>query len=240
VIFERTCREYGITARLTRRRSPTTTGRIERFHRTLRRELLDEVGVFATIEAAQAAVDEWIHAYNTHRRHQSSDMATQRACSAHDRTTNRPLPRPIVGAGASAATPQPIVSIPTEARPLEIDLRVPPSRLVDLVTAQQIWVGKSYAGRTVTLWADLASIHVVLDDDVVKMTVSRLTTADLDRLAMRGARPGRPAPALPAFDPAAPAAERVSVEVDRPPLGTGLWSFSDTNSRSDRTLQEPG
>ena len=67
MIFERTCREYGITARLTRRRSPTTTGRIERFHRTLRRELLDEVGVFATIEAAQAAVDEWIHAYNTHR-----------------------------------------------------------------------------------------------------------------------------------------------------------------------------
>ena len=120
-----------------------------------------------------------------------------------------------------------------------MELRVPPSGLVGLLVAQQIWVGKSYAGRTVTLWADLASIHVVLDDDVVK-TTPRLTTADLDRLAMRGARPGRPAPALPAFDPAAPAAERVSVEVDRPPLGTGLWSFSDTNSRSDRTLQEPG
>ncbi|EKT76808.1 integrase catalytic subunit [Rhodococcus opacus M213] len=65
VLFERTCREYGITARLTKRRSPTTTGKIERFHRTLRRERLDEVGAFATIAAAQAAVDEWIHAYNT-------------------------------------------------------------------------------------------------------------------------------------------------------------------------------
>ncbi len=223
VLFERTCREYGITARLAKRRSPTTTGKIERFHRTLRRELLDEVGAFATIEAAQAAVDEWIHAYNTHRPHQSLDMATPaNLFRTRQDDEPAPAPTPIVGAGASAATPQPIVSIPTEAHPLEIDLRVPPSGLVDLVGAQQIWVGKSYAGRTVTLWVDLASIHVVLDDDVVKTTVSRLTTADLDRLAMRGARPGRPAPALPAFDPAAPAAERVSVEVDRTATRDGI------------------
>lgn len=53
VLFERTCREHGISARLTRPRSPTTTGKIERFHRTLRRELLDEVEPFATIEAAR-------------------------------------------------------------------------------------------------------------------------------------------------------------------------------------------
>ena len=58
VLFERTCREYGITARLTKRRSPTTTGKIERFHRTLRRELLDETGAFDTIETAQTAIDE--------------------------------------------------------------------------------------------------------------------------------------------------------------------------------------
>ncbi|MGV7796003.1 DDE-type integrase/transposase/recombinase, partial [Mycobacterium kansasii] len=29
VLFERICRENGITARLTRRRSPTTTGKVE-------------------------------------------------------------------------------------------------------------------------------------------------------------------------------------------------------------------
>ncbi|MGV9718248.1 integrase core domain-containing protein [Rhodococcus pyridinivorans] len=34
---------------MTKRRSPTTTGKIERFHRTLRRELLDETGTFDTI-----------------------------------------------------------------------------------------------------------------------------------------------------------------------------------------------
>ncbi|PVY95460.1 integrase-like protein [Actinomycetospora cinnamomea] len=42
VLFERVCRERGITARLTKRRSPTTTGKIERFHQTLRGELLDQ------------------------------------------------------------------------------------------------------------------------------------------------------------------------------------------------------
>ncbi|MFI2349367.1 DDE-type integrase/transposase/recombinase [Streptomyces sp. NPDC019443] len=40
-MFDRICRENGITHRLTRPQSPTTTGKIERFHQTLRRELLD-------------------------------------------------------------------------------------------------------------------------------------------------------------------------------------------------------
>ena len=36
VLFDRICRENGITHRLTQPRSPTTTGKIERFHRSLR------------------------------------------------------------------------------------------------------------------------------------------------------------------------------------------------------------
>ncbi|MGV3703609.1 integrase core domain-containing protein [Mycolicibacterium sp. PO1] len=70
VLFERICRDNGITTRLTKRHSPTTTGKVERFHKTLRRELLDETGAFESIEAAQAAIDEWVHAYNTVRPHQ--------------------------------------------------------------------------------------------------------------------------------------------------------------------------
>jgi len=41
VMFDRICRENGITHRLTEPRSPTSTGRVERFHLSLRRELLD-------------------------------------------------------------------------------------------------------------------------------------------------------------------------------------------------------
>lgn len=55
VLFERICRENGITARLTKPRSPTTTGKVERLHRTVRRELLDESGPFADLPAAQAS-----------------------------------------------------------------------------------------------------------------------------------------------------------------------------------------
>jgi transposase InsO family protein len=42
VLFDRICRENGITHRLTAPRTPTTTGKIERFHQSLRRELLDD------------------------------------------------------------------------------------------------------------------------------------------------------------------------------------------------------
>ncbi len=43
VLFDKICRHNGITHRLTEPASPTTTGKVERFHLTLRRELLDHV-----------------------------------------------------------------------------------------------------------------------------------------------------------------------------------------------------
>lgn len=57
VLFERICRENGITQRLTKPRSPTTTGKIERSHRTLREEFLDHVVPFESLAAAQEAID---------------------------------------------------------------------------------------------------------------------------------------------------------------------------------------
>ena len=46
VLFDRICRENGIEHLLTQPRSPTTTGKIERFHRTLRIEF-DTTRIFA-------------------------------------------------------------------------------------------------------------------------------------------------------------------------------------------------
>src|SRR5919108_5291970 len=40
VLFDRICRENGISHRLTAPRSPTTTGKIERFHQSLRKEFV--------------------------------------------------------------------------------------------------------------------------------------------------------------------------------------------------------
>lgn len=73
VLFDRICRENGIRHLLTAPRSPTTTGKVERFHRTLKQELLNG-RVFASIEAAQAAVDEWVDYYNHRRPHQGIGM----------------------------------------------------------------------------------------------------------------------------------------------------------------------
>src|SRR4029079_6654727 len=107
VLFERICRDNGITARLTKRRSPTTTGKVERFHKTLRRELLDETGAFASIEAAQAAIDEWVHAYNTVRPHQSLDMATPASLFRSRVTDTELLPAADVRRPHDPAGPQP-------------------------------------------------------------------------------------------------------------------------------------
>jgi transposase InsO family protein len=75
VMFDRICRENGITHRLTKPRSPTTTGKVERFHLSLRSELLDDHPPFALVAEAQAAIDVFRHDYNTNRPHQSLGMA---------------------------------------------------------------------------------------------------------------------------------------------------------------------
>lgn len=75
VLFDRICRENGIEHLLTAPRSPTTTGKVERFHRTLRSEFLTGT-VFPSFAAAQQALDGWVAGYNTDRPHQSLEMAT--------------------------------------------------------------------------------------------------------------------------------------------------------------------
>jgi transposase InsO family protein len=71
VLFDKICRRNAIAHRLTQPRSPTTTGKIERFHQTLRRELLDDTRPFTSLLAAQAAIDDWVRDYNAQRPHQA-------------------------------------------------------------------------------------------------------------------------------------------------------------------------
>jgi transposase InsO family protein len=75
VLFDKLCRENGITHRLTAPASPTTTGKIERFHRTLRTEFLTGK-LFPSLAMAQKALDDWVDSYNTVRPHRSLNMAT--------------------------------------------------------------------------------------------------------------------------------------------------------------------
>jgi transposase InsO family protein len=73
VLFDRICRENGIRHLLTAPRSPTTTGKVERFHKTLKKDFLAGK-TFESVEEAQHAIDGWVVEYNTERPHQGIGM----------------------------------------------------------------------------------------------------------------------------------------------------------------------
>jgi transposase InsO family protein len=236
VLFERICRENGIVARNTKPRSPTTTGKVERFHQTLRRELLDDVAVWPDLPTVQAAVDAFRHAYNTDRPHRSLDMAFPA-----DRFTARPtdgdmplrVPPSLVNGSippavrtdtVSPAGPAPVVTPvalpdndfnPVDAA-VEVTRMVPASGNL-AVCGQQFWLGPANAGRTITLWADTTLVHVLLDGSRVKTVPSRLTADHLRQLLVDGGRPAGPPPIA-----AGPNRPGGSVEVDRLVNATGL------------------
>jgi transposase InsO family protein len=65
----------GVRLSYSRRAHPQTNGKDERFHRTLKAELLSGRN-FASFRGAQHAFDAWRTVYNTQRPHQALDMAT--------------------------------------------------------------------------------------------------------------------------------------------------------------------
>jgi hypothetical protein len=75
VLFDRICAENGIRHLLTAPRSPTTTGKIERWHKKIRAEFLaDHDHQHATIAELRQALDAWVAYYNTERPHQALGM----------------------------------------------------------------------------------------------------------------------------------------------------------------------
>jgi transposase InsO family protein len=70
VRFDWVCQDQGIQHLLTAPRSPTTTGKVERWHKTLRREFLHGK-VFTGVDDAQAQLDAWVDTYNHDRPHQA-------------------------------------------------------------------------------------------------------------------------------------------------------------------------
>jgi transposase InsO family protein len=224
VLFDRICRDNGIAHRLTQPRSPTTTGKIERFHGSLRRELLDDAVPFADLPAAQAAVDAWVHEYNTTRPHQAIGMAVpaDRFSTARAQAEQELLPlrlpaflalAPVPPAPAGEPEPEPASTAPDSppgpyhGGPVEFARPVPPSGNME-VLGKQFWLGTGRAGMMVTFWASTEVIHLSIGAARVKSVRSHLSTADLGRLAATGGRPAGPPP-IPAAEPGS------AIEVDR-------------------------
>ena len=226
VLFERICRKNGIRQLLTRPYSPTTIGKVERWHQTLQTDFLHQAGPFATIEDAQAAVDAWRHEYNHDRPHQSLDMATpaSRFCPAPPEpgqalTLWAPADlEPLTSPGpAPKVTPAPAGEPASWPDAIEVDRVVPPSGNM-WVGGQQFWLSPVRSGQKVTLWIDTTTVHLSIGGWRIKTVPSRLTEVDLARLRRTDGRPAGPPPAGPS--PGALAASRC-VEVDRLVNGTG-------------------
>lgn len=204
VMFERICRENGIVARNTKPRTPTTTGKVERFHQTLQRELLDDVQVWPDLATAQAAIDAFRHEYNTDRPHQSLNMAFP-ADRFIPRTAGEVVPLRLPAA-LPPATPARLPALVPEAAPDSppdgvdpIDLAVEFTRVVPssgnlTVGGQQFWLGPDRAGGRVTFWADTTVVHLLVNGVRLKTVPSRLTTTHLRRLLDDGGRPAGPPP----------------------------------------------
>jgi transposase InsO family protein len=219
VLFDRICRDNGIVHRLTQPASPTTTGKIERFHQTLRRDLLNDHGPFTDLADVQATLDAWVAGdYNTRRPHQSLDMASPADRFAPVPAAERQalplrLPAALVAAPSLPEAPKPkrVLPLPpplTVPGAIEFDRVVPASGNLS-VEGKQFWLGPERAGVTVTFWADPDVIHLLAGGARLKTIRSHLSTSDLARLAATGGRPAGPPP-LPV-----PESDGTAVEVDR-------------------------
>jgi hypothetical protein len=215
VLFDRICRENGIIHRLTQPASPTTTGKVERFHQTLRRELLDDVPVWPDLDTAQAAIDVFRDEYNTDRPHQSLDMAfpADRFTPAGEQVVTVKLParltQPVDQTLIAPPLPVPVPA-PVVAGAVEFERVVPASGNMQ-ICGKQFWLGPARSGVTVTFWADTDVIHLMIAGTRIKSVRSHLSVNDLAALHRAGGRPAGPPPLPPA-----PAGQvRGPVEVDR-------------------------
>ena len=163
MLFDRICRENGIKHRLTAPYSPTTTGKVERFHGTLRRECLNG-RVFDDITQAQVVVDAWITEYNEDRPHQS---------------LGRRVPGEVFRTAAPTPGPQLELGALTTKRTGDdwINRRVAVNGVIS-VAWQIISVGKHYGGQTVDVHVGDRLIEIWLGDDVIK-SVARTTKGEI-------------------------------------------------------------
>jgi transposase InsO family protein len=175
VLFDRICRERGITHLLTGIRAPTTTGKIERFHKTLRNELLTGRR-FDSLAQAQQLLDAWVTDYNLRRPHQAIAMQVP---------AQRFRP-------PTAATPTPVPAVPSRqpltVGPTEVTRRVSASGLIG-VCYQQVSAGRHLAGQVVTVWVHPTVLQVFFAGQLIR-TVPRTSTKEVVQLQAH--RPHRP------------------------------------------------
>jgi len=183
VLFDRICRENGVEHLLTQPRSPTTTGKIERFHRTLRADF-DTARVFKSLRFAQAELDEWVRYYNHERPHQAiaEDVPAARFTME--------TPRPAIGTAVMVTNK----ASQAESRPAgpgqEWVSRKVGANGVVCVDRQQVSVGLHYAGNYCDVLVGEELFQYWIGDKLLK-TVARDHRGPVRKKHADGSRPKR-------------------------------------------------
>jgi len=213
VLFDRICANNGIRHLLTAPFSPTTTGKVERFHKTIRSDfLVDHDRVHDSIEELQRALDEWVDEYNTERPHQSlgdRPPAERFALAAQHRAADLEMPE----------VDEPVT---LSARPPGVNRWVDQRGSIGL-GGLRYRVGATFAGEPV---------EVVVREGLVEILhagVLVATHAERRRPASGGDRPQRAARAGRSRLPTA------GMSVTRRVDGGGTVSFSGTGYRVGRS-----
>jgi transposase InsO family protein len=183
VLFDRICANNGIRHLLTAPYSPTATGKVERFHRTIRRDfLVDHDRVHATIEELQRALDEWVAEYNTERPHQSlgdRPPIERFALAASQRT-------------ADLEMPEVIEEVPLSERPPGVNRWVDQRGSITLGRFRYR-VGATFAGEPVEVVVRSGLVEV-LHAGVLVATHAERRQADKGSAPQRAPRSGRSRP----------------------------------------------
>jgi transposase InsO family protein len=171
VLFDAICRENGIEHLLTQPRSPTTTGKIERFHRSMRVEFLCSEAAFTNLKVAQQAMDEWVEFYNSDRPHQAIDMQTPA-----QRFTASPSSTPI----AMTA----IVGHDERTGSDWVSRKVTTNGVV-CVSWQQVSLGRHYAGSRCDVHVDGDLLRFFIGNVLVKTATQTSKGAVRNKRAFR-------------------------------------------------------
>lgn len=180
VLFDRICLNNGIRHILTAPYSPTTTGKIERLHKTMRKEFFS-THRFDTIEGAQAGLDAWVGYYNQEREHQGiGDVAPIRRFELAPKVVFEVID------GEMAIEPE------SPPGPRVIGRRVDRAGRISILN-HRYHVGRYLAGQTVTVESAEGILHIS-HNGVAVATHARRHLAEDDEKMDRRPQASRPAP----------------------------------------------
>jgi len=173
VKFDRICAGNGIRHLLTAPYSPTTTGKVERLHKTMRAEFFTpQDRVFTTVLELQAALDGWVAEYNTARPHQS--------CGGRPPAERFALADRSLAADDSAAAPEPAPKTVLAKRPAGVSRWVNAAGKISLAGFSYT-VGATYAGEPVEVVVAGGLVDIWHAGVVVATHAQRLRDDQADR-----------------------------------------------------------